>query len=442
MTEKEAINYIENHSWSKTRLGLERSRQLLDLLGNPQDRLRFVHVAGSNGKGSTCAMLAEILIKAGYKTGFYSSPYLQVFNERIRINGRDIPGDALARVVSRVAEAAERMEDHPSQFELITAAGFLYFAEEKCDVVVLEVGMGGEFDATNVIERPEAAVITNIGLEHTEFLGGTLTEIARAKGGIIKGGNVVCYDGDPEAVDEIKRICRERGASLTIADFSRLRTVSDDLPRLLSGEIKSLPIYRRFIYKEEEYKIRLLGRHQLFNAAVAIETARLLAGAFPLITTDAIKTGLAETTWPGRFEVLDTDPIFILDGGHNPQCAAALSEALAEAAPGAKFLFLLGVLADKDYGKIIEIIQDRATGFVCLTPDNERALIGTELAAYLNGRGLKAAACGSLPKGIDLACDIMRKESDKSDAPAGIIAFGSLYLAGIVRTEMQRRGKI
>ncbi|MBQ9387836.1 MAG: bifunctional folylpolyglutamate synthase/dihydrofolate synthase [Lachnospiraceae bacterium] len=442
MTEKEAINYIENHSWSKTRLGLERSRQLLDMLGNPQDSLRFVHVAGSNGKGSTCAMLAEILIKAGYRTGFYSSPYLQVFNERIRINGQNIPGDALARMVSRVAEAAEQMEDHPSQFELITAAGFLYFAEEKCDVVVLEVGMGGEFDATNVIERPEAAVITNIGLEHTEYLGGTLTEIARAKGGIIKGGDVVCYDGDPEAINEIKRICRERGARLTVADFSRLHTVSDDLPRLLSGEIKSLPIYRRFLYKDEEYKIRLLGKHQLFNAAVAIETARLLSGAFPRVTPETIKAGLAGTVWPGRFEILDTDPLFILDGGHNPQCASALSEALADAAPGAKFLFLLGVLADKDYGKIIDIIQDRATGFVCLTPDNERALKGTELAAYLNGRGLKAAACGSLSKGIDLAFDIMRKESDKTGAPAGIIAFGSLYLAGIVRTEMQRRGKI
>ena len=188
MTPQEAISYIENYTWSTTRLGLGRTRELLHAIGDPQKKLKFIHVAGSNGKGSTCAMLDAILRHAGYRTGLYTSPYIQDFCERMQVNGQNIPGEDLARITEQVRIHADVMEDHPSQFELVTAVAMQYFLEEHCDIVVLEVGMGGALDSTNVIDSPEVAVITNIGLEHTEYLGNTLSLIAEAKGGIIKPG--------------------------------------------------------------------------------------------------------------------------------------------------------------------------------------------------------------------------------------------------------------
>ena len=199
MTAHDAINYIEGCTWSRTRLGLGRTRELLSKLGDPQKKLRFIHVAGTNGKGSTCAMLASVMQKAGYKTALYTSPYICRFNERMQINGAEIPDDMLAELTERVKPIAEGMADHPSQFELVTAIAMLYFLEEKCDIVVLEVGLGGALDSTNAIDCPECAVITTIGLEHTEYLGHTLPEIASAKAGIIKPGcDVVCYRNVPE----------------------------------------------------------------------------------------------------------------------------------------------------------------------------------------------------------------------------------------------------
>ena len=186
MTYEEALAYLENYTWSKPRLGLGRTRELTAKLGDPQKKLRCVHVAGSNGKGSTCAMTASILQAAGYKTGLYTSPYIQTFCERIQINGENIPEHRLAEVTEKLRDAAETMEDHPSWFEMVTAVAFQYYLEENCDIVVLEVGMGGEFDSTNVIDAPEVAVLTNIGLEHTEYLGDTIEAIARTYSGIIK----------------------------------------------------------------------------------------------------------------------------------------------------------------------------------------------------------------------------------------------------------------
>ena len=202
MTPQEAISYIENYSWSTTRLGLGRTRALLHAIGDPQKQLKFIHVAGSNGKGSTCAMLDAILRQAGYRTGLYTSPYIQDFCERMQVNGRNIPGADLARITEQVRIHADAMEDHPSQFELVTAVAMQYFLEEHCDIVVLEVGMGGTLDSTNVIDCPEVAVITNIGLEHTECLGNTLSLIAGAKGGIIKPGcTAVLYDSEHETME-------------------------------------------------------------------------------------------------------------------------------------------------------------------------------------------------------------------------------------------------
>lgn len=414
MTPQEAISYIENYGWSTTKLGLERTRELLAALENPQKKLRFIHVGGSNGKGSTCAMLASILKEAGYKTGLYISPYIQVFNERIQINGEYIKDERLAEITERVKSIADGMEDHPSQFELVTAIAIQYYYEEGCDFVVLEVGMGGALDSTNAIDAPEVSVITNIGLEHTEYLGDTLEIIAETKAGIIKeGSSCVCYDSVPEVTRVIKRVCEERRVPLTLVDFDLIHEIEASL----EGQV--------FRYKGEEYKLPLLGKHQLKNGAVVLETIDVLRNRGFSIGNDAVVRGMESVTWPARFEVLSNNPIFILDGGHNPQCAEALTEAIKEYLPEEKLIFLLGVLADKDYNAIIEMMLPFAKGFVCVTPISERALPAEELAKHIEKKGGRALHAETIPQGIELALNQEER----------IIAFGSLYLAGVVRGE-------
>ena len=415
MTRREAIEYIERAGWSKTRLGLGRTRELLAALGDPQKKLRFIHVAGSNGKGSACAMFEAILRASGYRTGLYISPHIQRFGERIRVCGEEIPEDRLARITERIRDAAEAMEDHPSQFEMVTALAMVYFCEEACDIVVLEVGMGGALDSTNVIDAPELAVITNIGLEHTEYLGHTLEEIASAKAGIIKPGcDCVCYDGAPEVTGVVAQTCRSKGVPLHPMDFGRLTPVSEDL----DGQ--------HFDWDGERYDLALLGPHQLHNAALVltgVEVLRLRGYAIP---QDAVKSGLRDVRWPARMEVLRRDPLFILDGGHNPQCAEAMARCLDRLLPGRKVTFLTGVLADKDYPAILEILAPYAKEFVCVTPDSPRRLTARELADWLTARGHRAAACETIAEGV--------REAVRRAGPDGcVVAFGSLYLAGRVR---------
>lgn len=415
MTAAEAIEYIEKGIWSTTRLGLERTYELLELLGNPQKKLKIIHVAGSNGKGSTCAMLDEILRRAGYRTGLYTSPYILSFCERMRVNGEDIPGERLAEVTEHVKALADSMEDHPSQFEMVTAIALQYFYESGCDIVVLEVGMGGATDSTNAIDAPEVAVITNIGLEHTEYLGDTLEKIATVKGGIIKTGcHAVCYDGAPEVSKTIAKICEEKQVPLTQLDFSHLESVSQSL----EGQ--------DFRWKGQPYRVKLTGPHQLCNAAVVLETVETLRTRGWKISETAVREGLEHVCWPARMEVLQHDPLMIVDGGHNPQCTQMLKESLNQLLPGRKVIFLAGVLADKDYPQIMELLMPMAQEFVCLTPANERALPAKDLADYLCSLGAKAMACDSVEDGIRAA-----------RAAAGddgvVVAFGSLYLAGVVR---------
>ena len=416
MTSAEAIAYIENYTWSKSRLGLERTRELLHALGDPQKGLRFIHVAGTNGKGSTSAMLERILRAAGYRTGLYISPYIQDFRERIQLCGESIPRDRLAAVTERVAAAADAMEDHPSQFELVTAVGMVYFAEEGADIVVLEVGMGGSLDSTNVIDPPEAAVITNIGLEHTEYLGNTLAEIASAKAGIIKPGCAcVCYDCAPEAAEVVRTVCAEKKVPLTFADFSALASAESTL----DGQ--------RFTYRGEAYDLALLGMHQLRNAAVVLETVSVLRDRGWEIGPEAVREGLRSVRWPARLEVLGREPLFLLDGGHNPQCAEALVESLGTLLPEGRAVFLMGVLADKDYPRIVDIVAPLASEFICLTPLSDRALPAEELAAYLTRRGFAARACTAPGESVSAALEAAGRNG-------AVVAFGSLYLAGAVRT--------
>ena len=421
MTPQEAIDYIEQYTWSTTRLGLERTQALLRALGDPQKKLKFIHVAGSNGKGSTCAMLAAIAQAAGYRTGLYISPYIQDFCERMQVNGENVPGDTLALITERVRAIADAMEDHPSQFELVTAIALEYFLEAACDIVVLEVGMGGALDSTNAIDAPEAAVITNIGLEHTEYLGDTLEAIAETKAGIIKPGcRAVCYDGASEVTEVVKRVCRKKGVPLQCVDFSRLEPVAETL----DGQT--------FRWDGKEKRVALLGPHQLHNTATVLTTVDALRSRGWKIPETAVDEGLASVKWPARLEVLSRDPVFLLDGGHNPQCAEALAAAIEKLFPGQKVVFLLGVLADKDYPQIMDIVMPYAKKFVCLTPFSPRALTADQLRDYLKSLGAEAVSYDSnVERGIRAA----QKAAGKRSA---VVAFGSLYLAGHVRTVWQQ----
>ena len=409
----EALAFIHATDWKGSRLGLERMRELMHRLGNPQDSLKFIHVAGTNGKGSTSTMLASILTAAGYKTGLYTSPHLVRVNERFRINGADIPDAALCRAAEAVKEAAGGMSDAPTEFEILTAMGFRHFAAEKCDAVVLEVGLGGRLDATNVIPSPQAAVITNIGLEHTAILGHTLPEIAREKAGIIKPGcDAVIYREKPSVEAVFEERCEKLGVPLHKADFDSLQLLSHSL----EGQV----------FDWEDFKglqLPLLGEHQLHNAAVALTTARVLQKRGWRITDENIREGIETVRWPGRFELMRREPMFIIDGGHNPQCIEALVKNIEDYLPGRELTVLTGVLGDKDFHCMYRDVARYAKEFITITPANPRALPADKLAEYLRQFGRPVTACQSAEEGVRLAVEHAGRDGI-------VLCYGSLYMIG------------
>ena len=360
----ETLAYIHTTDWRGTKPGLTRIRALLDRLGNPERQLKFVHVTGTNGKGSTCAMLASILHEAGLRTGLYTSPYIVRFNERIQVDGEQIPDDALCALTEEVRAQADAMPDHPSEFELVTAIAMLWFLRSRCDIVVCEVGMGGEFDATNVIPAPEAAVFTNIGLDHMQYLGGTVEEISATKAGILKPGcDAVLYPSGAAAENVIAARCRALGVPLHRVDFSSLRLTAASLQRqIFSFGARSM------------LRLPLLGGFQLRNAAVALTVVDVLRGRGWNIPEPAVRAGLARVRWPGRLEVVRREPLFLMDGGHNPQCVQALAENLRTYLPSRPLTVLTGVLADKDWQHMFAPLAPLAEGFVTVTPDKGYAL--------------------------------------------------------------------
>ena len=438
MTGQEAIEYIHSYNWEKRAPGLQRIRELLRKLGDPQKDLKFVHVAGTNGKGSTCILTERILREAGYRTGFYPSPEIETFTERIRVNGEYIPEEDLVRITESVAKEADAMDDHPTQFELITAIGIVYFLEKKCDFVVLEVGMGGAMDSTNVIDAPEVAVLTNIGLDHTDYLGSTIAEIAATKCGIIKPGcSVVSYDSVPEAMEVIRSVCAEKGVRLyesphVLTDAGDGGTGEDgilSLSRSLDGQ--------KFRFRGREYILSLLGNHQLRNAAAAITVIDALRDRGFAVSDDAVREGLSKTEWPVRFEVLSRDPLFILDGGHNPQCAAALAENIeaylipeyAEGGDKEVLTYLIGMLADKDYRQTLDILKPYGENYICITPDSPRALPAQQMAETIREMVNDETFAGRIEYYEK------KEEAVKAAVDAGcpVVAFGSLYSAGEIR---------
>ncbi len=416
MDYRQALEYINSTERFGSRPGLSRVTELLDRLGRPQDGMKFVHIAGTNGKGSCAAMLASVLKTCGYKTGLFTSPYIFRFNERMQINGRQIDDEVLAEIVEKVKSAAEAMEDHPTEFELMTAAALLWYKQEKCDIVVLEVGLGGRFDATNIIAAPEAAVIMNIGLDHVSVLGDSLEQIAFEKAGIIKPGcDVVLYQQGEEVTEVIRRRCAEEDASLRIADFSAIKPEFDSL------------MGQSFKYMDEVYALPLLGSHQLKNAAVVLETVDVLrARGWKLEQTD-VEHGIYAVSWPGRFELLGDEPEFVVDGGHNPQCAQSVRENLLHYFPGRYRVLLVGMLRDKDYESLAEILDEAASEYVCISPNNLRALPAEELGESLKKYGKKVTVCESIEDGVETAMDHAAGKNGM------VCAVGSLYSVGDIR---------
>ena len=420
MDYKEALAYINGVEFFGSKPGLTRIRELLERLGDPQKKLRFIHIAGTNGKGSCAAMTASILKAAGYKTGLYTSPYLYRFNERMQIDGRQIEDDALAEIVSRVRPAAEAMADHPTEFELMTAAALLWYAQETCDVVVLEVGLGGRFDATNIIGAPEAAVIMNIGLDHTAVLGDTLEQIAFEKAGILKPGtDAVLFEQGEEATGVVRRRCEELGVPLHIADFSQLVSEFDSL------------YGQSFTYRGQPYALPLLGAHQLKNAAVVLELVEVLREKGWKLEQGDVEHGLYAVSWPGRFELVSDEPYFVVDGGHNPQCAETVRDNLLHYFPDKRRILLLGVLRDKDYPGLTAILDAAADEYVCITPASARALPAEELAEHLKRYGKPVTVCGSIRDGVTEALR-------RSDGDSVVCAVGSLYSVGEIRACFER----
>ena len=417
MTYEEALSYIHSICWKGSKLGLDRTRELLGKLDDPQKELKFIHIAGTNGKGSTAAMLSSILEEAGYRVGLYTSPFINRFNERMQVNHQPIPDEELAALTEYVRPHADAMADSPTEFELITALAMVWFARQKCDIVVLEVGMGGELDSTNIIDVPEAAVIAAMGLDHVKELGPTMADIARAKAGIIKeGGRVVSYGGNPEADEVIAAVCRARNASLCQPDFSAI--VPGDFS--LEGQTFSYKGWRVL-------RIPLVGAYQMNNAAGVLETVEVLRQRGWSVSDEAVRQGLADTRWPARFEVLRRDPVFIVDGGHNPHGIRATAESLSRLFPGRKITFVTGVMADKDVEHILGLIVPLAEQFFTVRPDNPRAMDAGELAARIEAMGAKATACASVRDGVDRAI--------QAEGPHGVAcALGSLYMSGEVRS--------
>ena len=358
MDYKEALAYLEELSVFGIQLGLGRIERLLSMLDMPQSRYRAVHVTGTNGKGSVSVMVAGILRASSIRTGLYTSPHLESYTERIQVDGEQIPDEAVCELTEFIRPHAEAMADHPSEFEIVTAIGFEYFKRQKCDIVVLEVGMGGEWDATNVIEDNEAAVIVNIGLDHTEVLGDTVEKIALTKSGVVKRGcPCVMYRQKPSVEAVFEEVCRKMDAPFTLADFDSLRPTYAGLDgqRFDWGDLKDL-------------HIPLLGAHQLKNACNVLTTVGVLRGRGWHIPEAAVREGLATVTWPGRFQLMRRDPLFIVDGGHNPQCLEALENAIKAYLPGQKLVFLNGCMADKDYGDMFRWLSPYAKEFVTVTP--------------------------------------------------------------------------
>ena len=425
MNYKEALEYINDKDKFGSRLGLDSIGKLLSLLGNPQSGLKYIHIGGTNGKGSTASYLAHMLKFGGYKTGLFTSPYIERFNERIQINGQDIPDEVLGRITDLIREKANIMVgegfEHPTTFEIITAIGFMYFQEEKVDYVILEVGLGGRFDSTNIIDRPLASVLTTIDYDHIDVLGNTLKEIAYQKGGIIKDNSIVIsYPQNDEALEVLKKISEEKNSDFHLIDMKdvNIKHTSN------KGAIFDFK-YNKIEMKDLE--ISMLGEYQVYNAVLALTTLFVLIDKNLIsIGEIEIRKGLKSTKWPGRLEVLGENPIFLIDGAHNVQGIYQLKKALRLFKYN-RLILGIGILKDKDTSHMIELLAPMADVIVATEVNMPRKL---------EAEALKEKA-SKYNKNIYIEKDIrqaIRKTMELAKKDDVIVFGGSLYLIGEVRT--------
>ncbi len=380
-------------------------------MGDPQEKVKVIHVAGTNGKGSFGAMMTSVLREAGYKTGGFSSPAITDITDSYRINGTEISHEKFTELIGWAAEFCEKMDEKPTEFEIMAAAAYELFYREGCDIAVIECGMGGDTDATNVVNKPVLSVITNVQSDHCKFLGNTIAEIAAHKAGIIKEGCPVFFGGDDaEAFEVVSAKAREVGAPFRFMDYSDVSGVSFSLDGM------------EFDYKDKLYKVPLLGVYQLNNALNVIFCSEILTKKGYNIDYGDIRRGLAKTEWHGRFEMLRRDPYVIFDGAHNPDGIRFASESIERYFGRKKVAMLIGVMADKDYRLYSEMLGNHAAKVFTVKPDNPRALDSASLAKVFSEKNISAESFDVLADGVKSAYEYAKSRN------IPLIALGSLYM--------------
>ena len=414
MNYNDSVAYIHSLSRFGSKLGLERISKLLDMLGAPQKKLKFIHIAGTNGKGSTAAMCSSALTRCGYKTGLYISPFVIDFRERFQIDGEMISKNNFAAIASEVKckiDECNASGDEITEFEAVTAIAFLYCAQAECDIVCLEVGLGGRYDATNVIESPLVSVITSISLDHTAVLGNTVAEIAAEKAGIIKDGGVtVAYPMlKDEALEVIMKECAKHNNQLVIPNKSSI----SDINVGLDGT--------EFVYGNERYKTGLCGIHQAYNTAVVIEVIRQLSLKDFTICWDKVKAAIASAAFPARFEILSSNPYVVIDGAHNADGLCSLKRTLS-LFEDKKKIAVMAMMADKDYKKSVSVIAPEFNAVYCVSASNPRSLSAEELADTVG------EFCADVYVS-DSVSDALKQAKALSGSDGVVVVCGSLFLA-------------
>lgn len=447
----EVIHIIENTRRFGNLTGFEVSKRMLEQLGNPQCGIPFVHVAGTNGKGSTTAFLCKILEQAGKKVGMFTSPHLITFEERIRINGEYIPKEDVTRLGNLLLDM--QFEVSPTMFDYCLAMAVLYFKEQACDIVVMETGIGGRYDSTNALGVPEVAVITKIGFDHMAVLGNTLEKIAGEKAGIMKPGcPVVMHDQEPEVLNVLKE------------NFHEINEV-------MEGDIRSLEFIdapKMYVASNADYEyvrtipMKMITGYQIENVATAMLTARVIFAKWEregrLIATQEtqeawIRTGIAEAFWKGRMEIINEHPFFMIDGAHNSHGVNALANSLKELYPDEKFHFIMGVMADKDYEEMIDVLLPLAIDFVTVTPESNRALQSKDLAECIQKKGVQARYVENMEEAIRPLLPHTKEDTTILKSNTGethihlagswhkTVAFGSLYFIGAIEAMLEENDK-
>ena len=427
MNEKEAMEYIAYLNTLGSKPGLTVIRELLRRAGDPQKELAFIHIAGTNGKGSVSAFLSNILMAAGYRVGRYNSPTIRTYRERICVNKSMISKTALCRLLTQMKTYCDEMVAdgfaHPTSFEVETVLGFLYYKEKNCDMVVLETGMGGRLDATNVIPDAQKllAVFASISMDHMAFLGDSLAQIAKEKAGIItQGCSVVTMEQREPVMDVLEAVCLEKQATLTVSETEEASSIHYGLEK------------QTFLYRDLPITIHLAGNYQIANALLSLRAAEILRQKGYRITDRAILKGMEQTTWHGRFEILSKKPYFIVDGAHNEEAARKLAQTVQFYFTNKKIIYIMGVLRDKEYEKIAEIMSPFADSIITVrTPDNPRALPALALAETVAKYHNRVTAADSLEEAVEMSYLLADKDSV-------ILAFGSLSYLGQIMDIIDR----